>query len=289
MVIADPAGLVGRIKKHLQMAEPVSFNLQQWGYSPSRRSFQLPNSLLQIVAQSNFHGVLDQMHHLSSVPDSVLQTATIEDTTTQASALTSPLGKFVSLSNSGEENRVQIHAVEAASANQVPRQVFSAVLHGAQLALQVQHGTIDAFYFVKENIYDASNDIKMLRKLGPSVNLTSHDLQSGDGNVMMDVKVHLENTLVSVRYGASLAQERARILHHAAKVTTRRAWLNQKELLLSKRKTQWSPYEKEQILRQGSVSNYKVEFLKDLNEFPELAADLSNVVFVPVNTKNGNH
>ena len=83
------------------------------------------------------------------------------------------------------------------SSNEVPRDVFQRVLHGAYLALNIQHGTIDAFYFVKEDIYAASNDIKTLRRLGPSVNLTSHDSQSNDGLVMMDVKVHLENTVVS--------------------------------------------------------------------------------------------
>ena len=93
--------------------------------------------------------------------------------------------------------QAKIHSVDAGSTNEVPRDVFQRVLdNGAYLALNIQHGTIDAFYFVKEDIYSASNDIKTLRRLGPSVNLTSHDSQTNEGLVMMDVKVHLDNTLV---------------------------------------------------------------------------------------------
>ena len=92
--------------------------------------------------------------------------------------------------------QAKIHSIEAGSTNEVPRDVFQRVLDGAYLALNIQHGTIDAFYFVKDDIYSASKDIKTLRRLGPSVNLTSHDSQSNEGLVMMDVKVHLENTMV---------------------------------------------------------------------------------------------
>jgi hypothetical protein len=92
--------------------------------------------------------------------------------------------------------QAKIHSVEAGSSNEVPRDVFQRVLDGAYLALNIQHGTIDAFYFVKGDIYSASKDIKTLRRLGPSVNLTSHDSQTNEGLVMMDVKVHLDNTLV---------------------------------------------------------------------------------------------
>jgi hypothetical protein len=208
---------------------------------------------------------------------------------------TSPLGKYVSL-NLNSDSKAKIHSVEAGSSNEVPRDVFQRVLDGAYLALNIQHGTIDAFYFVKGDIYSASKDIKTLRRLGPSVNLTSHDSQTNEGLVMMDVKVHLDNTLVSIRYGATLQSERSRILRHAAKVTTRRAWQRQKELLLTKRFQEaqsWTAYEKNQLSRQGNnpslaLPNYQVEFVRNLDEFPELAADLSNVIFVQSNQKKRN-
>ena len=101
---------------------------------------------------------------------------------------------------------------------------------------------------------------------------------------------------VSIRYGATLQSERSRILRHAAKVTTRRAWQRQKELLLTKRFQEaqsWTAYEKNQLSRQGNnpsqaLPNYQVEFVRNLDEFPELAADLSNVIFVQSNQKKNN-
>lgn len=279
--IADPRRLVNaRIKKHyLQMAQPVSFNLQQQWWGDKQHSLQ--NPMLQLVAQSNFLNVVDQMHHLSSVPSSVLETKIQQSPSW--SSLTSPLGKFVSLGLS-QKKTMEVQAVQVDSANQVPREVFEQVLTGAELALNIQH-SVDAYYFTKENIYQASADIKILRKLGPGVNLTSHDSQSIDGNVVMDVKIHLENTLISIRYGADIQSEKGRILRHVAKVTIRRAWQKQKELLLNNLKTEypWNAYEKDQLIRSGIVANYQVMFNKDIEKYPQLASDISNVIFVPPN------
>ena len=51
--------------------------------------------------------------------------------------------------------------------------------------------------------------------------------------------------------------------------------------------------EKNQLSRQGNnpslaLPNYQVEFVRNLDEFPELAADLSNVIFVQSNQKKSN-
>ena len=129
MVIADPWRLQDRIKTHLQMSQPYSFNLvtapalQNWGQGPSLSptagledgSF-LPQAgqdrtspnLHQLVSTSNFYHVLDQIHHLSSVPISVLASNSVSGTESEISGqgpksqswsrVTSPLGKYVSLS-----------------------------------------------------------------------------------------------------------------------------------------------------------------------------------------------
>ena len=128
--ITDPWRLIDRIKRHLQMAQPYSFNLLpprspylQWGQGPEDRS-TLPGqavltstatspNLHQLVSGSNFHRVMNQMHHLSSVPFSVLASSnSASDTVSDVSSttemagprsqswarVTSPLGKYVSLS-----------------------------------------------------------------------------------------------------------------------------------------------------------------------------------------------
>ena len=87
--ITDPWRLLDRINRHLQMAQPYSFNLLppnrpylQWAQGPDQDRSPLPGqavltstatspNLHQLVSGSNFHRVMDQMHHLSSDPFSV--------------------------------------------------------------------------------------------------------------------------------------------------------------------------------------------------------------------------
>ena len=121
--ITDPWRLLDRIKRHLQMAQPYSFNLVpprspylHWGSQGLEDGSPLPGqavltatspNLHQLVSGSNFHRVMDQMHHLSSVPFSVLASSnSASNTETEMvgprsqswSRVTSPLGKYVSLS-----------------------------------------------------------------------------------------------------------------------------------------------------------------------------------------------
>ena len=70
------------------------------------------------------------------------------------------------------------------------------------------------------------------------------------------------------------------------KVTIRRAWQKQKEMGKTLLNT-WTTIEQDQLMRKGSVDNYEVHFIRDPLEYPELAADLTNVRFIL--KKNGNH
>ena len=298
MNIAGLGGLEEELQKHLEMAQP-SFNLRllgqflefplgHFGDHISRTTTTTdPTGLVQILANSNVLQVLTQLRHLSWTSNSALKV--LAEPFWPSSPLNSPLGKYVSLSIDSVSRQVQIHAVKVTQVgegqNEIPCEVFEKVLNQeAFLALNVQHGDTEAYYFVKPNIYHASNDIKMLHKLGPTVNLTTHESQSSDGTVLMDVKIHLvPKTIMSIRYGGTIEAEKSRILRHTMKVTTRRAWQKQK----SENLNQWSdPKEQDQLRRKGSVDNYEVRFIRDPLKYPELAADLTNVKFVK---KNGNH
>ena len=308
MNIAGLGGLEEELQKHLEMAQP-SFNLRLLGQflefplgqqhfgdgisTTTTTSTEYPTTeLVQILANSNVLQVLTQLRHLSWTSNSALKV--LAEPFWPSSPLNSPLGKYVSLSIDSVSRQVQIHAVKVLEVgvvegqqqnNEIPCEVFEKVLNQeAFLALNVQHGDTEAYYFIKPNIYHASNDIKMLHKLGPTVNLTTHESQSSDGTVLMDVKIHLvPKTIVSIRYGGTIEAEKSRILRHTMKVTARRAWQKQK----SENLNQWSdPKEQDQLRRKGSVDNYEVRFIRDPLEYPELAADLTNVKFVK---KNGNH
>ena len=279
MNIPGVHGLEESLRKHLEMAQPT-FDLAALGQFMAFPDFDEENSLLQIAAKSNLHHVLTKSRHLSWTSNSALKVE-VRPLWTSMLPLASPLGKYISLDIDSASRQVKVHAVDEV-VNDVHKDVFEHVLNqDAFLALNTQHGDTDAFYFVKPNIYHASNDIKMLRKLGPTVNLTTHDSQSADGSVLMDVKIHLAKAIISLRYGGSVEAERNRILKHTLKVTLRRAWQKQKEHL-----NDWKPSEQDQLTRKGSVDNYEARFIRDPFKYPELAADLTNVRFV---LKNGNH
>ena len=46
-------------------------------------------------------------------------------------------------------------------------------------------GATDTFFFTKPHIWQSSEDIKALHRLGPSVNMTTHDTQTDAGMTMV--------------------------------------------------------------------------------------------------------
>ena len=69
------------------------------------------------------------------------------------------------------------------------------------------------------------------RRLSSSkINLTVHESQYENSKVM-DVRVHVSNSVVNIRYGTTPAREKTRLLRHVARVTTRRAWAREQDIV----------------------------------------------------------
>jgi hypothetical protein len=102
-----------------------------------------------------------------------------------------PIGKYVVVGR-GDGDRAVVRSIAAGHANEVSRAIFSKVLEGAHIVdyTAVSHGGADAYFFTKENVWESSEDIKALYRLGPLVNLTTHDTQT-DAGMTMDVKVSI--------------------------------------------------------------------------------------------------
>jgi len=160
------------------------------------------------------------------------------------------------------------------------------------ILFQVSKSGEDVFYFVKEQIGQATDDIRALHRLGPRVNLTTHDTQT-DNSLTMDVKVHLENTQINIRYGTNAKAEKTRLLRHTYKMLTRRVWAREKELAIAEEKLHgdnskirltnysWNPSQRKQLLRKGSVDGFDIFFKREVQKYPELANSLENVRFLP--------
>ena len=69
------------------------------------------------------------------------------------------------------------------------------------------------------------------RRLSSSkINLTVHESQYENSKVM-DVRVHVSNSVVNIRYGTTPTREKTRLLRHVARVTTRRAWAREQDIV----------------------------------------------------------
>ena len=155
----------------------------------------------------------------------------------------------------------------------------------------------ESYYFVKEQIAQSTEDIRALHRLGPRVNLTTHDTQT-DNSLTMDVKVHLDNTQINIRYGTNVEAEKNRLLRHAYKILTRRAWAKEKELILAEEKLlgdnseiqltnfPWNAAQRKQLLRKGSVDGFDIMFKREVQKYTELANSLDNVRFIPRKRQN---
>ena len=201
------------------------------------------------------------------------------------------------LSDDGEPTKlqhIQLNSINAGTINEVPRGIFKSVLSGARLAdfRTVSKTGEESYYFVKDQIAQSTDDIRALHRLGPRVNLTTHDTQT-DNSLTMDVRVHLDNTQINIRYGTNVEAEKNRLLRHAYKILTRRAWAKEKELILSVEKLlgdnskiqitnfPWSASQRKQLLRKGSVDGFDIMFKRDVQKYTELANSLDNVRFIP--------
>lgn len=301
-ILTDPNEALNFIQNHLHNAFPTldEDNIHRLIHSrtnekPNQRlkPFQhlsWPTFSLTIGAEQQFRAVHASFHRLGAVrPSPLISQPEMQDLALEIARAGSALGKYVVLSREGRD-RVRIHACPK-KANDVTADVFTTVLNEATLVdfTMVSHVGEDSYFFVKNPIWKSSEDIVQLRRLGPKeVNLTMHESQT-DNSKILDVKVHLTNTVINVRYGTLAEVEKMRLLRHSLKTMTRKAWIHERDSL-SKQSSNfppfvsghkpWSDRERSQILNKGFAEGYDVTYKRDVRQYPELANDLENVQFV---------
>ena len=271
--------------------------------SQARKSSQISdNPIIESAAKLSLDGTIESAASISPKQSTGLLFKPHRDRLS-FSKTDSPLGKFVSLSllptfGGNEKNimdrQLQLNSINAGTINEVPRSIFKAVLGDATLVnfISVSKNGEDAYYFVKDQIGQSTDDIRALHRLGPRVNLTTHDTQT-DNSLTMDVRVHMQNTQINIRYGTNAKAEKTRLLRHAYKMLTRRAWLKEKELLIAEEQLHgdnskirltnypWNPSQRKQLLRKGSVDGFDIFFKREVQKYPELATSLENLRFIP--------
>ncbi|XP_046803493.1 teneurin-a isoform X2 [Lucilia cuprina] len=195
-----------------------------------------------------------------------------------------PFGKGIVVSRTADGQAI-VSSVPAANA--IYRDVYTSVFNRSKLlpfTFVVHNAQQDSFFFVKEELWRASEDRQQLKRLQGQVNTTFHEItrENGSGTNYLDVKIHGLHAIINLRYGTTVEKEKQRLMHHAKLTAVRKAWHREKEALKTGLNTEieWSQQEIDEILKQNYANNYEGEYIHDVTLYPELAEDPYNIKFV---------
>ncbi|XP_037027391.1 teneurin-a isoform X8 [Bradysia coprophila] len=232
---------------------------------------------------------LKDFEKLSAPPKSSLKSNVLETGLPKiGSASEPPFGKGIVVSRSSSGQAI-VSSVPASNA--IYKDVYTSVFNRSNLlpfTFVVHNSQQDAFYFVKEDSWRASEDRQQLKRLQGQVNTTFHEIakEGGSGNNYLDVKIHGVHAVINLRYGTTVEKEKQRLMHHGKLQAVRKAWHREKEALRNglTTTTEWTQPEIDEILKQGYVNLYEGEYIHDVNVYPEMAEDPYNIRFVKKKT-----
>ncbi|XP_037506639.1 teneurin-m isoform X6 [Rhipicephalus sanguineus] len=206
----------------------------------------------------------------------------------RVSNLPSVLGDGILLSR-GEAHRAAVHVVSESSP--ILRDVMVAIFNDT-LIVDVHfslHGQ-DSFFFVQPQLSKAEEDWVQLGRLGTMFNITKHVVESegvGGPRGQVDIRMHSTSVVLNIRYGTSLQEERHRLMRHARRRAVDDAWTQELELVRNGHKgsNDWTKGEREELMATGMVARYFGTDVHDIEKYPELADDPSNVAFRKENSR----
>lgn len=168
------------------------------------------------------------------------------------------------------------------------------ILNGA-LYLKDLHFIVDGrdmHFFVKMNSPEA--DLAALRltsgrkELENAVNVTvsqSTAVLGGRTRRFADVEFQRGALSLHVRYGASLDEERVRVLEMARQRALAVTWAREQQRVRNGEEGSrlWTEGEKRQLLSSGRVQGYDGYYVLSVEQYPELADSVNNIQFLRQN------
>ena len=155
--------------------------------------------------------------------------------------------------------------------------VFSSILNGSEM-LDIESSTNEEEYYFLKNQNKYSNDIDELERLSGSYNVTKSRVRSGHEQVC--VKNSSPAFSVCIAYGAKpekVIRQRLRQGHREAIATAWRQEVNRVRLGFH---GDWTPNERDDLLRNGQVTGYVGVEVHSVHKFPGLIGQASNIKFV---------
>ena len=178
-----------------------------------------------------------------------------------------------------------IHINSIPSANPIYRDVFTTVLNASKiLNFHTAVHTKEIFYIVKENIHESVEDLNQLNRLSGIVNIETHKPDEESNEKFLNARIHIDNVVLNIRYGATVEKEMDRLLKHAKRHVSKETWKQEKILLRNRyngfmTSTNWSMSDVENILSHGYSNTYNIVYKQNVNLYPELSKDPYNVYF----------
>ncbi|CAN7975618.1 unnamed protein product, partial [Ixodes persulcatus] len=237
--------------------------------------------------------VAAEFYRFSTVPKTAvkLDNSFQRHINSRISNLPSVLGDGILLSREGP--KAVVHVVSESSP--ILRDVMVAIFNDTFMAdLRFSLHGQDSFFFVQPQLSKAEEDWVQLGRLGTMFNITKHVVDSGEGGStsgggknQVDIRMHSTSVVLNIRYGTTLHEERHRLMRHARRRAVDDAWTQELELLKNGHKgsNDWTKSEREELLANGLVARYFGTDVHDIEKYPELADDPSNVAFRKENSR----
>ncbi|XP_022235993.1 teneurin-a-like [Limulus polyphemus] len=226
---------------------------------------------------------LESFDTLSSVEKSkVKREQLFESVSPKFSMESVPFGRGIILSRI--HGKAIVRSVK--EADPIRRNVFTSVFNGSYLLdLHLFMHNMDVFYFVKDSTWRVSDDLNQLQRLGTSINTTVFDGKTEGSHA--DIRVHTQHAIINIRYGTTPSKERRRLLRHAKKHAVGQRWAQERDMITVNQESsqRWTEKEKEHIVNSGSVPGYRGDYFHDVELYPELAEDPSNIRFYEQSTR----
>ncbi|KAJ8793665.1 hypothetical protein J1605_019268 [Eschrichtius robustus] len=196
------------------------------------------------------------------------------------------IGKGVMLAVS--RGRVQTNALNIADEDCIK---VAAVLNSA-VYLEDLHFTVegrDTHHFIKTSTPEGDLGALRLtsgrRALENGINVTvsqSTAVVNGRTRRFADVELQFGALALHVRYGATLDEEKARVLEQARQRALARAWAREQQRVRDGEEgaRPWTEGEKRQLLSAGRVQGYDGYYVLSVEQYPELADSADNIQFL---------
>lgn len=164
--------------------------------------------------------------------------------------------------------------------NEVFQSVFSSILNGCEM-LDIESATeVEEYLFMKEQS-QYLNDLDELERLSGSYNVSKASVRGGGDQVC--VQSSSPACSICILYGAREERALRQKLRHGHRAAVKNAWLQEVGRVKLGFHGEWSPSERDELLRTGEVRGFIGQEIHSVHKFPKLIGQASNVRFVREN------